>query len=64
MQPSSADLGSGALSREQLRSLIEESDRPLLSEYIDLDAQLQPNGFDVTLREISRFVGAGTIGVS
>ncbi len=64
VQPSSADLGSGALSREQLRSLIEESDRPLLSEYIDLDAQLQPNGFDVTLREISRFVGAGTIGVS
>jgi dUTP pyrophosphatase len=28
--------------------------------YLDLDAQLQPNGFDLTLREIASFSGPGT----
>jgi len=54
--------GPGVLSREQLRFLTEERERPLVSDYIDLEAQLQPNGIDLTLREISRFSGAGTIG--
>jgi dUTP pyrophosphatase len=62
MQPSIEDPGPGALSREQLRRLIERDERPLLSEIIDLESQLQPNGFDVTLREVSRFTGMGTIG--
>ncbi len=52
----------GVLSREQLRQLIVSGDRPLLAEYIDLEGQLQPNGFDVTLREISKYLGQGTIG--
>jgi dUTP pyrophosphatase len=52
----------GVLSREQLRQLIVSGDRPLLAEYIDLEGQLQPNGFDVTLREISKYIGQGTIG--
>jgi dUTP pyrophosphatase len=55
---------SGVLSREQLRELILGPDHPLVAEYVDLEAQLQPNGFDVTLREISRYVGQGQIGVS
>lgn len=54
----------GALSREQLHSLIDGVERPLVSEYISLDDQLQPNGIDVTLREISRHAGRGTIGQS
>lgn len=52
----------GALSREQLRGLIKQNERPLISEYLDLEVQLQPNGFDMTLREISRFTSAGQIG--
>ncbi|HWV24698.1 MAG TPA: deoxyuridine 5'-triphosphate nucleotidohydrolase [Thermomicrobiales bacterium] len=52
----------GVLSREQIRALVEKDDRPLLSDYIDLDAQIQPNGVDLTLREVSRHMGAGAIG--
>lgn len=52
----------GVLSREQLRLLIEGRERPLISGCIDLETQLQPNGIDLTLREISSFSGAGTIG--
>ena len=50
----------GVLSREQLRSRIVGAP-PLITDWLDLDAQLQPNGFDLTLRELSRFRGAGTI---
>jgi dUTP pyrophosphatase len=50
------------LSREQLRNCIEAGGRPLLTDYIDLESQLQPNGFDVTLRKISKYVGQGQIG--
>jgi dUTP pyrophosphatase len=53
----------GALSREQLHALITVAGRPLLGEYSDLERQLQPNGVDLTLREISRHVGGGAIGV-
>jgi dUTP pyrophosphatase len=54
----------GVLSREQLRSLIDTNDRPLITGLIDVDAQLQPNGVDLTLREITRHDGQGSIGVS
>lgn len=53
----------GALSREQLRGLIETADRPLISGLLDIDTQIQPNGVDLTLREVSRYEGGGTIGV-
>ena len=52
--------GGGVLPREQLRQRI-MGERPLLVDWLDLEAQLQPNGFDLTLREIGRFVGQGTI---
>jgi dUTP pyrophosphatase len=51
----------GVLSREQLQQMI-ASDRPLVEGYLDLDAQLQPNGFDLTLESIARHGGRGTIG--
>jgi len=48
------------LSREDIRRLIERTP-PLLEEYRDLEAQLQPNGFDLTLREIAMPQTTGTI---
>ena len=56
------DFGGGVLSREQLRALVEDAPRPLFTDFVDLEQQLQPNGFDLTLREVSRFVGQGQIG--
>ena len=53
----------GALSREQLMDLI-EGEPPLLTEYISLAGQVQPNGVDVTLRSISRYGGRGTVAAS
>jgi dUTP pyrophosphatase len=53
----------GVLSREQMRGLIEGQDSPLVAEVLDLEHQLQPNGIDLTLREIARHEGGGVIGV-
>jgi dUTP pyrophosphatase len=52
----------GALSREQLRALVGANDRPLVTGLLDVDQQLQPNGVDLTLREIARHTGQGVIG--
>lgn len=54
---------SGALSREQMLRLI-RSDRPLVTEFLDLDAQAQPNGFDLSLREVSSLHGRGVLAAS
>ena len=40
------------LSKQDIRKLI-EADPPLIEDYRDLESQLQPNGFDLTLREIA-----------
>lgn len=56
------DLSGGVLSREQLRALTDGPSKPLLEGYLDLETQLQPNGFDMTLREVSRYVTWGQIG--
>ena len=50
----------GVLGREALRRRI-LSERPLVTDWLHLDDQLQPNGFDLTLRDIGSFAGAGTI---
>ena len=42
----------GVLSRQDIHKLLKE-DPPLVEVYIDLDAQVQPNGFDLTLRELA-----------
>lgn len=54
----------GVLSRELLRTAIVDRERPLVSGWLDLEHQLQPNGFDLTLREVHAFAGDGQIGVS
>ena len=37
---------------------------PLLEEYLSLDLQLQPNGFDLSLREVARLTSPGSMGQS
>lgn len=57
------EFGSGVLSREQLRALI-ESDSPLFTGFLELEEQLQPNGFDLTLDSVQQHDGQGTIGLT
>ena len=51
----------GVLSREGILELI-KAPEPLVDGYLDLDAQLQPNGLDLTLREVLQFASAGGTG--
>jgi dUTP pyrophosphatase len=52
---------SGVLSRKDIKQLIQQS--PALVEgFIDLEQQLQPNGFDITLRDIAKLKTMGQIG--
>ncbi len=43
----------------ELRKLITERVPPLISDWIDLDIQLQPAGFDLTVREVRVFESGG-----
>jgi len=51
------------LSASEIRALL-CTDPPLLEQFIDLGTQLQPNGFDLTLAQVERFVGAGRVDFS
>jgi dUTP pyrophosphatase len=51
-----------ALSKKDLRHLIQASP-PLVENYPDMETQLQPNGIDVTVRDISRLQSSGTMAV-
>ena len=55
--------GGGALGREELLTRIQGA-RPLVSAFLSLEDQLQPNGFDLTVAEVARFGDSGTIGCS
>ncbi len=48
------------LDRESIRRRLSASP-PLLEGYRDLEAQLQPNGFDLTLAEIAAFADPGVL---
>ncbi|MBU1112396.1 MAG: deoxyuridine 5'-triphosphate nucleotidohydrolase [Candidatus Omnitrophica bacterium] len=50
------------LNKEQIRQLIEKE--KLIEGYIDLAQQLTPNGFDLTVAEISGFVSSGALDFS
>ena len=57
----------GVLNRDAIAALIAGSGAgpPLLAGYCDLARQLQPNGFDLTLRSVARFdhaAGPGRLG--
>jgi dUTP pyrophosphatase len=51
------------LSSNDIRRLIDQ-DPPLIEGYLDLETQVQPNGFDITLRDIFRLQTPGQIAVS
>ena len=51
------------LNRDEIASLI-APDVPLVEGYVSLQSQLQPNGFDLSLREISSFGAVGAMGSS
>ncbi|MFC1952635.1 deoxyuridine 5'-triphosphate nucleotidohydrolase [Chloroflexota bacterium] len=48
------------LSSQDIRSMLLQ-ETPLIEDYIDLEAQIQPNGFDITLREIAMLQTPGRI---
>ena len=53
----------GVLSSQQIRAMLSDTP-PLVTGFLNLDEQLQANGFDMTLESIAAFTGAGRIGVS
>ena len=52
---------SGVLSRKDIKRLIQQNPS-LIEGYVDLEQQLQPNGFDITLRDIAMLQTMGQIG--
>lgn len=50
------------LGSKTIKKLILE--KGLVQDYIDLNSQLQPNGFDMTVQKIERVTGKGTISTS
>ena len=50
------------LADSEIRRLIKQ-EPPLVEDYIDLEAQVQANGFELTLREVSVIQSAGRIAV-
>lgn len=60
-QPRSGAPAAGVLGRDELERLI-QSERPLVSEWLDLAEQLQPNGFDLTLQAVGRLNRRGILG--
>jgi dUTP pyrophosphatase len=51
------------LSREEIQRLLKQQP-PLIEGYINLEEQAQPNGFDLTLREIALLQSPGKIALS
>jgi len=50
------------LNSAEIRRLIEE--QQLVTDFIDLDKQLQPSGFDLSLGEVQAFAGSGSVDFS
>lgn len=49
-----------ALCKQTIFKLIQEE--KLFTDYVNLEDQLQPNGFDLTIKEVGKLAGAGVIG--
>ena len=54
-------MSSGALDRNSIGDLVAATP-PLIESYVSLDRQLQPNGFDLTLREVATLHSRGSMG--
>jgi dUTP pyrophosphatase len=50
------------LNKQEIKALIDE--KKLVSDYIDLDVQLTPNGFDLSAAKIFKFIGRGALDFS
>jgi dUTP pyrophosphatase len=61
-KPQEQMISAGALTREDLRQRILGTP-PLFTDYHDLNAQLQPNGFDLSVGALNQFRGPGSIAV-
>ena len=60
-------MSGAALDRKSIRTLIvapEKGQPPLLEQLVDLEQQLQPCGFDLSLRDVGRLITAGKMGNS
>ena len=51
------------LSRPDIQKLLQQ-EPPLIEGYIDLETQIQPNGIDLTLREVALLQSSGRIAVT
>ena len=51
----------GALGREAILARL-ASEQPLVSGYLSLEDQLQPNGFDLSVTQVSELTGPGALG--
>jgi dUTP pyrophosphatase len=51
------------LSKQDIRNLV-RAEPPLIQGYINLEEQLQPNGFDLTLKELATIPTDGQIAIS
>ncbi|MBT98669.1 MAG: deoxyuridine 5'-triphosphate nucleotidohydrolase [Dehalococcoidia bacterium] len=49
------------LDRDSIGHMIERTP-PLLEDFLSLEAQLQPNGFDMTVREVAKLTNPGAVG--
>jgi dUTP pyrophosphatase len=53
---------SAVLAKSEIQQLL-KAKPPLIEGWVDLEQQLQPNGFDLTLREVALLQSAGKIGI-
>ncbi len=51
------------LSKKDILALIQQKP-PLVEDYVNLEEQLQPNGLDLTLKEVAMIQSGGQIAVS
>jgi dUTP pyrophosphatase len=51
------------LSKKDILNLMHQN-LPLVEDYLNLEEQVQPNGFDLTLRDVAMIQSGGQIGVS
>ncbi len=58
MRPFAFCMTAGPLSGDEISRLL-EGEAPLLEGYASLERQLQPNGFDLSVRSVSRFTSPG-----
>ena len=51
------------LSKQDIHKLLKQ-EPPLIENYVDLEEQVQPNGFDLTLREVALLQSSGRIAIA